>query len=354
MNHKINNIQALRAFAAMSVVVFHTGYVVPFMHPFGSFGVGVFFVISGYIMAGICATNPSLFLRRRLIRIVPPYWALTGVLFLCALRLPHLLHVTRASGVELLKSLLFIPFFKADGTVQPLLFVGWSLNCEMFFYLAIALGLYLAPRRPMLCASVIVLGVIALCRPFRHAGAIPSFYSNVLMIDFLLGILAYHLCCRMAARTAFRMRWFWLAVLLCSTLGAVAFDGLTALTSAYRPWIFPLVNTAIVFSAVLLAKAGWDTRLGWVVLVGDSSYILYLVHPFCAGALSRALFRSIPALDITRPLGCSIACACSVLAAILIHRWIERPCATFLSRRLPKKPLTVSYPVEEAMPLRVA
>ena len=50
---RLNNIQVLRAFAAIAVAVFHTGFVVPSWYAVGSFGVDVFFVISGYIMARI-------------------------------------------------------------------------------------------------------------------------------------------------------------------------------------------------------------------------------------------------------------------------------------------------------------
>ena len=81
---KVNNIQVLRALAAVLVVTFHTGYIWPSGHGVGSFGVDIFFVISGYIMARICDSNPSFFLRRRLIRIIPPYWVLPFLVFALA------------------------------------------------------------------------------------------------------------------------------------------------------------------------------------------------------------------------------------------------------------------------------
>src|ERR1700722_8168073 len=107
---KLNNIQVLRAFAATAVVIFHTGFAFPSMRPFGSFGVDVFFVISGYIMARILDpqsdSSSDHFFRRRLLRIGPPYWFLTLLLYCAALRFPELLGATRASWVDLVKSLL--------------------------------------------------------------------------------------------------------------------------------------------------------------------------------------------------------------------------------------------------------
>ena len=46
---KLNNLQVLRAFAAVSVALYHTFYILPGMQIFGSFGVDVFFVISGLV-----------------------------------------------------------------------------------------------------------------------------------------------------------------------------------------------------------------------------------------------------------------------------------------------------------------
>jgi exopolysaccharide production protein ExoZ len=122
---RLNNIQVLRAFAAIAVVVFHTGFVFPYLHPFGSFGVDVFFVISGYIMARILdpasGSVGAFFFRHRLLRIGPPYWFFTLLLFFVALRAPQLMGATRASASDLLQSLFFIPFAKGDGLIQPLL-----------------------------------------------------------------------------------------------------------------------------------------------------------------------------------------------------------------------------------------
>jgi exopolysaccharide production protein ExoZ len=124
---KLNNIQVLRAFAAIAVIFFHTGLTFPYLHPFGSFGVDVFFVISGYIMARILdassGSNSDFFLRHRILRIVPPYWFFTFCLFAIAYVAPQLMESTkvmtgtRANGMELLKSLLFIPFLKRSGLI---------------------------------------------------------------------------------------------------------------------------------------------------------------------------------------------------------------------------------------------
>ena len=99
MNLKLNNIQALRAYAAISVAIFHTDFIFPHMRTFGSFGVATFFVISGYIMARISRTrvqgsSSEFFFRRRLLRIVPPYWFFTEYFFCMAYLTPQFMGAT--------------------------------------------------------------------------------------------------------------------------------------------------------------------------------------------------------------------------------------------------------------------
>ncbi len=99
---KIESVQALRAAAAVSVAILHvlqqaivfdsSGMMTRwyFALPWGA-GVDLFFVISGFVM--VYASDdlfgrrgaPALFMSRRLIRIVPLYWAVTTLFLLVAL-----------------------------------------------------------------------------------------------------------------------------------------------------------------------------------------------------------------------------------------------------------------------------
>ncbi len=354
MKQKINNIQALRAFAAVAVALFHTGLLLPHLQPIGSFGVDIFFVISGYIMARICETDSRFFLRRRLIRIVPPYWVMTVLLFLFALCFPQLLEATRASGPELWKSLLFIPYHKSNGVLEPLLFVGWSLNYEMFFYLAIAAGLLLVPRRPLLFASGVVLAVTILCHPLAGRGAIPEFYGNKVMVEFVLGILAYEIARRTPPSFARRTRGISLAVMTVGILGIAFFQAAMPAGVAFRWQTVELLSMAVVLGASLMSQGGWDTDLGWLVLIGDASYILYLVHPYCENLLNRVVAQRMPMLNIASPLGAAVAVTLSVLVAILLHLKVERPTVAWLNQRFGGKRKSAEFRAGHAAPEQVA
>jgi exopolysaccharide production protein ExoZ len=343
---KLNNIQVLRAFAAVAVVIFHTGFAFPFLRPFGSFGVDVFFVISGYIMARILETNSDFFFRRRVIRIVPPYWLFTLFLFFISLRLPQLMGSTRASGIELVKSLLFIPFTKGSGLIQPLLFIGWSLNYEMYFYLALTIGLLISRRNAVWIGSAVVLVTLLACTPFAKSNVLARFYSNEVVLEFLLGIASYYICRAVSDATARRIRIPALVICLGSALLLIALQGiLPDLPPAFRMRFLFLGVPALllVTSASLLSQGRWDTKLTWLVLIGDASYILYLIHPYCEYSLDRILGPRLHWLRSNTATGMVAGVSVSIGLAVLIHLYCERPTVKFLNRRFGGKRKSVEF-----------
>src|ERR1041385_2411769 len=103
------NLHLLRVIAALGVVYFHIASVAGLKLDWdvGSRGVDVFFVISGFIIAYIGTGKPEQFFRRRLIRVVPFYWAATAFVFAMVAVAPAMFRTTTASVPHLLYSLLF-------------------------------------------------------------------------------------------------------------------------------------------------------------------------------------------------------------------------------------------------------
>lgn len=344
---KLNNIQLLRAFAAVAVVVFHTGFRFPFLHAFGAFGVDVFFIISGYIMARILDpqsdSSSEFFFRRRILRIVPPYWFFTLSLFGVALLIPQFMTSTRADGLELLKSLAFIPYIKGSGLIEPLLFVGWSLNYEMFFYLALAIGILISARHAAWIGSALVLATMLVCMPFAGTSAVAHFYSRDIVIEFVLGVLCYYLCRTVSNQTAQRLRLPALAICFASAFLLIAMEGVFPLPHISRIFTLAIPSFLLVTSASLLSQGNWDTKLRWLVVIGDASYILYLTHPYCEYSIDRLIARRIHWLAINTATGALVAVVLSILLAVLIHIYAERPTVRFLNRRFGGKRKSVEF-----------
>jgi exopolysaccharide production protein ExoZ len=319
---KIKNIQALRAYAAGFVVFYHTDYQFFGLRPFGAFGVDVFFVISGFIMAYLCAAKPDHFFRRRLIRILPLYWTATAAVFAACLAFPAMMRTTRPDVAELVKSLLFIPFLKSPGHIQPTLFLGWTLNYEMFFYTTVAVGLWLSRRRAVAFSAALVIATMAASLPFVHRSVAAEFYANPIVLEFVAGMALF----RIWKRIPVVSRGVLWTIASASTVALIALDGAAGPT--LRRAGLMAAAFALVFAVVMLSRSGADTRSRLAVLCGDASYVLYLLHPYAVRPATRLLARY-GAYNFATVMA---VVAATVAIAIVVHVYCERPVTGWLAR----------------------
>ncbi len=336
------NLHLLRAIAALAVVYFHCTSEAGLNLPIniGSHGVDVFFVISGFIIAYIGARSPDRFLIRRVIRIVPFYWTATLALFGVAVLAPHILRSTRADYVQLLCSLVFIPRETSYAGVVPTLILGWSLNYEMYFYLMFALALAIAPRvAPLVCClGIVTVALLIDGSGVSHPGV--RFYARPLVFEFAYGVGVFYLFAAAERQIGWyvqrpRIRW----ALLFVALGAAFLIGLEEFHSGFGLPRFIAAGVpafVLVLAALLLERAyGVSAKSNIVFLVGESSYILYLIHPYVIyGLLRTTLSRR---GDLPLPATCGLVMALlsvSTLAAIAIHLWFEKPIMARLRRGL--------------------
>lgn len=149
-HNKLEFIQALRGFAAISFVICHlrdlfigTSLESSAMHWMlpGAYGVDLFFIISGFIITltsyNYKKQDGKKFILKRIIRIWPPYvfWTIAYVMLI------NWGNLSAINVDSVIKSLAFIPlnfdsaiYFGAAALPQ-----GWTLNYEAYFYLVFAL-----------------------------------------------------------------------------------------------------------------------------------------------------------------------------------------------------------------------
>ena len=196
------HIQVLRFFAAAAVIAFHAwgvapdGFKVPesaiaFALSHAGCGVDLFFVISGFII--FYATHrapltPAEFLRRRVERIVPLYFFAIFAVTTLAVTLPATFGTPGwYTPRHILKSLAFIAF--TDGEM-PVVYVGWSLEYEMYFYLAVAL--LMALTQDAWRNIVVIFSTLALVGQTPGVNAALgqyAFFVDPMILEFVLGVI---------------------------------------------------------------------------------------------------------------------------------------------------------------------
>jgi len=341
----INNVQGLRALAALMVVFVHLGLLLATLGlpMFGATGVDLFFVISGFVMVHTTKPRPPSawdFARNRVARIVPIYWLMTLSVFVVALAAPQLLGATRADGGQLLESLLFIPFKKVNGLVEPVLFVGWTLNYEMFFYALFSLGLLF--RRYLLGLGAVVAVLLTLCIAgvaLQPAGVIAAFYTNPIILEFGFGMLVALAIDHAPSSAPAPVRMIALVSLLAAP---VLFFGPLVWPDAPRLLACGVPAAIVVTASVLLERWGLRLTSPAILAVGDASYILYLSHPYVTQSVQKLAAQLNPtgALSVALIVGCF---AVVIAVAIVLHRAVERPLSRWARRalfaqRLPPQP----------------
>ena len=300
---------------------------------FGAYGVDLFFVISGFVMVYTTSRKPigpAQFMTNRVVRIAPLYWALTLLTYAIVVVVPSLFKATSSSPVELLKSLFFIAFEKSNGNVQPTLFLGWTLNYEMFFYALFAAGLMIhsvSTRVWTVCVALVLLTLVGVVVP--PEASVARFYTSPLMLEFGYGMLIGLAYQRISSRPA--------AAAVSATLVAIGM-ALVVLgpggSEDIRFLTVGLPAAATVLGAISLEARGIRFKSPALLLLGAASYSLYLVHIFPLGAVAYVAGRlefGEPWLLLFAPV---LAFVSAIAVAIVVHLAFERPIDRFLRRRV--------------------
>jgi exopolysaccharide production protein ExoZ len=346
---RIRNLQALRIYAAIPVILYHTNFRLPGVRQIGVFGVHMFFLLSGYIMASICDTDSTAFVRRRLIRIIPLYWTLTLALYSVAWKFPHLMNATQALPAELLKSLFFVPFQKSNGLYQPILFVGWTVNYEMFFYMMLSIGVLINKRRAALLGGSIMLGVMAVSSFFTGTSPIARFYADTVLLECILGLASYYCVRALSSRLTPAMKPALMVLAISSLLLLPSIEEFGFMAHLPATLRFGPASFVLICSVCLLALLGADFKPGVIVLLGDASYVMYLTHPYIEEFLDRVVGRFLPIFHIDKPIGCLIAMAFVLPMSIFLYLKVDKPIVRYLTRVLsPRKRLDTNVLVMPA------
>ena len=315
MNSKIEVLESLRCFAALSVCLFHfvcttTGYVtdetVLGVFSVGQYGVQLFFVISGFVIpwsmyhAGYHIRNIFTFLLKRFARLEPPYiFSLLLALTILFSREVFLgltnSHMQVSTGQVLLHVGYLVPFFEGTRWLNQ---VYWTLAVEFQYYLFIAALYAFLVRGTAIVRVMVYLAFGAL----SFVGG-PDFLLHWLPV-FLLGILLFLYMTRQIGRPEYFIA--------------------TALTLALCFYKYPV--PAVVYSMIPVAACLYRPQYRPPVLssMGRYSYSMYLVHTLIGASLINFLshrYREPFEVTLVVMLGLTVTIAFSWLT----YRFVERP-----------------------------
>lgn len=352
----LNGVQAIRAWAAIAVMVFHLGEALTapkyfglndpaVITEFGRHGVLVFFVLSGFIIHHIHGKDIgrpkqlSHYLFRRVMRIYPAYWVplllVAGFAWISGIGDEGL--PTDSAG--LVKMLLLVPQDPTvvfGGTGAPVLIVAWSLQYEMLFYIAFALCI--VNLRFGLTVAIGFIGMLIWLQNHGVEHVFPSWMSYVEFVLFAMGIIVSRGLALPVGEGTARLAWRFALVLLLLAWGTEAGIGLFSAGeiklfngSAERLALGLLAMLLIGSRAVLDLRQPAPTAV-LTRYLAECSYLIYLVHyPVISAACKIVL-----ALGFDGIAGAALASIIAVVGtlslAAILHEAVEKPVAAFVRR----------------------
>lgn len=309
----------------------------------GFHGVQLFFVVSAFtltIQAGRRHDGWAAYAMRRIARVGPGYW-LAGLLYTLAVGANIRYGAPSGiSGSDFGIAALFGSAWQG-GPSTAVVPGGWSVSCEMAFYVALPLLLAVINGRLwriMLLTGAAMLGVQVLARyemthggwTYMHQYINPVIQAPVFLAGIAAAVLAQRVRLPQAPGAA-------LALLAAAVFG-IPFLGL-----AVKEWfVLPHLPFAALAAGVVLLAAQHPPALltsAPMRRLGEVSYSLYLIHfALLAPCLAAAEWLVPGDVWATLALYMGLTIAAGVPLAIATHCWVERP-GIRLGARLLAKPM---------------
>lgn len=356
---KIKTLQVLRAVAVLLVVHSHLIDRQPghawqahffYLQNYGSVGVDIFFVISGFIITIVSRHyaqkgQAGLFFLKRAIRVIPVYW-LVSLFVIIHYLLNDPAHLPAAP--VLWKTFLFFPFFDKTIFTEPIIFIGWTLSFEMLFYLVVAISMRVSSKRYIIITILFFIATITIQYFSRSSKSMLVFLGNPIILEFLLGIGGGLLYLRREkpGPALFGVMLVtgagWLLATIFTGYHDISQASLTmeGQLSLWRVFIWGIPSALLVTGAAILER---KTRLpvsSFWVNMGNASYSIYLIHIPFLQALYMRWDRWGISTWIWPDMLIIIMLVLILLAGYIFYSFIERPLLHWLQKQLIPKKIT--------------
>lgn len=328
-------LHGLRGLASLMVFIAHVTFgfydhfyhddrlltaIMPRLANFGTYGVELFFVISGYVIAQSCLKyGPREFAGRRFMRIYPLF-ALFTLFYFAANRILHIAP-DRGSIPDLVANLLFLDTFTQTQSLSP---NAWSITLEVWYYICTYLVIHTFIHKKDVFNPLLALCATAVSLLILTYYDITAYFIGGVALQFMADRIK-------TQRNTFSPLPFSIAV--ATAIGIASFFDFDPRFYFSQPGT-QLIAVTLLAATLIAVHGVLDERnpLAGVLMsrpftfLGTISYSLYLTHPYAyivvRMAGERLHIARLP-WPVTMPAYLILVSLLTIGASWLVNRLVE-------------------------------
>lgn len=357
----LDKLASLRFFAAFLVLIFHMGrfpahydnaiqFAYTITSEYGFVGVSIFFVLSGIVIsyANENWNGWKKYLIGRVTRIYPPHWIVTFTFaIITVIGLFTIEGWTVDSILKFFTNLLLIQAWVPDRRYFfSLNLVTWSLSVEIFFYISFILLRKFQDRyiyALSIVSYLILFFIVSMTHHSWNFGLHWELYINPIarLPEFLAGMAIYRLY-RCGRLPKLWIPQFNFILLLGAMLTALAIAGAvsnmgTSFKESFTYSVLPLPFITLIMIALLDEKSNLFMHNKILVLLGESSFALYLTHRFIIHYVVSTFGNGIYKNGVVTSIFMVSTIMLAVCVSVLFYKFIEIPTTRYLRNYLTKR-----------------
>ncbi len=310
----------------------------------GFLGVDIFFVLSGFVIyyssqKYLDNGNYLEFLKKRIIRIYPSFWVflllpLTVIFFIAP---QFIVDQSVFEPINYLK--IFVLTFDHPQISQ----ISWTLSFELYFYLLFFLIIFNKNFKYLIVLILILSTINLIDKTIFLDLYYQKYLFSPLLLEFFLGVFIVYLMKKIKKNHTF-WNWFLFAIsiLYFVAINYLSSNNLIYITKHNRVLNFGMASFLLILSLVLIEKFNTVKSSKVLILIGDSSYVLYLIHSIILSFFDNKLILSGKFIVFNNQLTTVLACCFIIVLCVLIHLSIEKPILKYLNTLLFRPKLNIN------------
>ena len=204
--------------------------------------------------------------------------------------------------------------------------VTWTLSFELYFYILFFLIIF-NKNFKYLIFFIILLTILNLVNiNLFEKSYFQKYLISPLILEFFLGVAIVFISNNVVKKNVVGVSFLLiLSIFFFIYIDYLSNNNLIVINKHNRVLSFGLASFLLILSLVLLEKFNAIKSPKTLIIIGDSSYVLYLIHSVILSFLDNQIILSGKFVIINQQISTILACCFIIILSVIIHLLVEKP-----------------------------